>query len=41
MSKVSAMWVQKQLTEYQKASKVAKAKEYLECFFHDESKFLN
>ena len=41
MSKVSARWVPKQLTEDQKASRVIIAKEHLGHFNHDESKFLN
>ena len=38
MSKVSARWVPKQLTEDQISSRVTIAKEH---FGHDESKFLN
>ena len=41
MSKVSARWVPKQLTEDQKASRVTIAKNIWGCFNHDENKFLN
>ena len=41
MSKVSAMWVPKQLTEDQKTSRVTIATEHLGPFIHDENKVLN
>ena len=40
MSKVSARWEPKYLTEDQKASRVTIAKEHLRHFNHDENKFL-
>ena len=41
MSKVSARWVPKQLTEDQNAFRGFIAKQYLERFNHDDNKFLN
>ena len=41
MSKVSARWMPKQLTEDQKASRATLAKEQLGHFNHDKNNFLN
>ena len=41
VSKVSARWMPKELTEYQKASRLTIAKEHLGQFNHDENKILN